>query len=363
MQADDKEQTTVGASLAAGREALGITQIEAADVLNLTQRTIAALETDDYENLPGWVYASGYIRAYARMLGLDADDLVKRSAASRQESAETLSQGEEATPASRHHVNKMPIQLTLRQWGYAALVLLGLVLFISVFDDIPRPEQKQPVAQQQPVNETPATASELVLLEDDDVSEPVNDNSVVAAVAAEATPEVIDNVTATETLQSTEIESLPVGGADEEAPLMVATELAQQDEGTETLLVPEEEVLIATAAVDASTEDAADSQVVNEYQVPYFGEDETGARKLSLEGDQRLRFEFAADCWIEIRDSANNLVYADLGRAGEVRRFVGTGPFALKLGFADGVQVFFDAEEVDLAPFTRNQMARLELGQ
>ena len=51
------------------------------------------------------------------------------------------------------------------------------------------------------------------------------------------------------------------------------------------------------------------------------------------------------------------------GRAGEVRRFVGTGPFALKLGFADGVQVFFDAEEVDLAPFTRNQMARLELGQ
>ena len=49
MQADDKEQTTVGASLAAGREALGITQIEAADVLNLTQRTIAALETDDYE--------------------------------------------------------------------------------------------------------------------------------------------------------------------------------------------------------------------------------------------------------------------------------------------------------------------------
>jgi cytoskeletal protein RodZ len=83
VQADDKEQTTVGASLAAGREALGITQIEAADVLNLTQRTIAALETDDFENLPGWVYASGYIRAYARMLGLDADDLVKRSAASR----------------------------------------------------------------------------------------------------------------------------------------------------------------------------------------------------------------------------------------------------------------------------------------
>ncbi|MEC7994076.1 MAG: helix-turn-helix transcriptional regulator, partial [Pseudomonadota bacterium] len=84
METDDKQQTAVGASLAAGREALGITQTEAADVLNLTQRTIAALEADDYDNLPGWVYASGYIRAYARMLGLDADDLVARSSAMRQ---------------------------------------------------------------------------------------------------------------------------------------------------------------------------------------------------------------------------------------------------------------------------------------
>ena len=49
MEIDDEQQTTVGATLAAGREALGITQTEAADVLNLTQRTIAALEADDYD--------------------------------------------------------------------------------------------------------------------------------------------------------------------------------------------------------------------------------------------------------------------------------------------------------------------------
>ena len=72
--------------------------------------------------------------------------------------------------------------------------------------------------------------------------------------------------------------------------------------------------------------------------------------------------EFAADCWIEIRGADDVLLYADLGRAGEVRRFVGVGPFKLKIGFAEGVKLFFDAQEVDLAPYTRNQMARLELG-
>ena len=45
-----------------------------------------------------------------------------------------------------------------------------------------------------------------------------------------------------------------------------------------------------------------------------------------------------------------------------MRRFVGVGPFKLKIGFAEGVKLFFDAQEVDLAPYTRNQMARLELG-
>jgi cytoskeleton protein RodZ len=97
--------------------------------------------------------------------------------------------------------------------------------------------------------------------------------------------------------------------------------------------------------------------------VPYFGEDESGARKLSVTGNEQLRFEFAADCWIEIRGADDALLYADLGRAGQVRRFVGVGPFKLKIGFAEGVKLFFDAQEVDLAPHTRNQMARLELGQ
>jgi cytoskeleton protein RodZ len=103
--------------------------------------------------------------------------------------------------------------------------------------------------------------------------------------------------------------------------------------------------------------------IENEFEVPYFGEDESGARKLSLAGDDQLRFEFAADCWVEIRSADDVLLYADLGRAGQVRRFVGAGPFKLKIGFADGIKLFFDSQEVDLAPYTRDQIARLDLGE
>ena len=117
-----------------------------------------------------------------------------------------------------------------------------------------------------------------------------------------------------------------------------------------------------TAVEDSSKAVGAEEAAAEDFTVPYYGEDESGARKLSLAGDEQLRFEFAADCWIEIRGADDVLLYADLGRAGEVRRFVGVGPFKLKIGFAEGVKLFFDAQEVDLAPYTRNQMARLELG-
>ena len=389
MEIDDEQQTTVGATLAAGREALGITQTEAADVLNLTQGTIVALEADDYDNLPGWVYASGYIRAYARMLGLDADDLVARSSAMRQESANAVPKKEEATPAARRRVNKMPIQLTLRQWGYVVFGVLALVVLVSFFDEIPRPEQHQAVAQQ-PLSETPAAASELAATVNDDLNEPLADDAAtvattaqdteasgtatvdaVAPMAAQETIETIETIETTEIVEtidlaprdSEELEFVPADGADEEETLAVAAGLDQQLGDPEGLSAAEEPEPTATNLLASSTQESPDLEIANEYQVPYFGEDASGARKLSPEGDQQLRFEFAADCWIEIRDSADNLVYADLGRAGEVRRFVGAGPFALKLGFADGVQVFFDAQEIDLAPFTRNQMARLELGQ
>ena len=386
MEIDDKQQTTVGASLAAGREALGITQTEAADVLNLTQRTIVALEADDYDNLPGWVYASGYIRAYARMLGLDADDLVARSSAMLQESANAVPKAEEATPAARRRVNKMPIQLTLRQWGYVVFGVLALVVLISFFDEIPRPEQHQTVAQQ-PLSETPAAASELAATVNDDLNESLADDAATVATTAEdteasgtATVDAVAPMVAQETIETIEtieivetvdiapreikeLESVPADGADEEETRAVAAGLDQQLGDPEGLSAAEEPEPTATNLLASSTQESPDLEIANEYRVPYFGEDASGARKLSPEGDQQLRFEFAADCWIEIRDSADNLVYADLGRAGEVRRFVGAGPFALKLGFADGVQVFFDAQEIDLAPFTRNQMARLELGQ
>ncbi len=67
-----------GHMLAEAREVAGLSIEEVAKELRLEPRLIAALENDDIVHLPEPTYVRGYIRAYSRMLGIDADLLLKR---------------------------------------------------------------------------------------------------------------------------------------------------------------------------------------------------------------------------------------------------------------------------------------------
>jgi cytoskeleton protein RodZ len=68
-----------GSTLREEREALGVTLREVSETLNLSITVIQAIEADDYQKLPGPVFARGYIRAYARLLSLEPEALLARS--------------------------------------------------------------------------------------------------------------------------------------------------------------------------------------------------------------------------------------------------------------------------------------------
>ncbi|MCZ7597367.1 MAG: helix-turn-helix domain-containing protein [Gammaproteobacteria bacterium] len=60
-----------GMILAAARDELKWSIEDVAANLNLRVSVIEALERDDYGDLPGPTFVRGYIRAYARLLGID----------------------------------------------------------------------------------------------------------------------------------------------------------------------------------------------------------------------------------------------------------------------------------------------------
>jgi cytoskeleton protein RodZ len=65
-----------GTTLAAQREAMGWTVEQVAEQLKLAVRQVKALEVGDYAALPGPAVVRGFIRAYAKILKLDAAPLV-----------------------------------------------------------------------------------------------------------------------------------------------------------------------------------------------------------------------------------------------------------------------------------------------
>ncbi|MET0322878.1 MAG: RodZ domain-containing protein [Duganella sp.] len=67
---------TPGAQLKAQREALGLSVEHIADQLKLAPRQVVALEAGDYAALPNMAVTRGFVRAYAKVVRLDANPLV-----------------------------------------------------------------------------------------------------------------------------------------------------------------------------------------------------------------------------------------------------------------------------------------------
>ncbi|MCR9191942.1 MAG: helix-turn-helix domain-containing protein [Gammaproteobacteria bacterium] len=72
----DAVQDKPGAQLAAQRVLRDYSQAYVAGKLHLRVRIIELLEADDYDNMPEPVFIKGYLRAYAKLLGVPADPLL-----------------------------------------------------------------------------------------------------------------------------------------------------------------------------------------------------------------------------------------------------------------------------------------------
>ena len=66
-----------GISLRELRDAKGLTQAEAATIIKLSARTLEAIENGQIDDLPHPVYAKGFIRTYAKYLGMSDEQIAE----------------------------------------------------------------------------------------------------------------------------------------------------------------------------------------------------------------------------------------------------------------------------------------------
>ena len=111
-----------GALLKAGREEQGMSQREAADRLNWMPGYVSVIEGDNYEKLRNPAFARGYVKAYARLVGLNTDELVASFDRIR---AENASNNEARMKETK--------PLHLQKTGLGVVVGLGIFLMTIVF--------------------------------------------------------------------------------------------------------------------------------------------------------------------------------------------------------------------------------------
>jgi cytoskeleton protein RodZ len=110
-----------GQRLRLAREAAGLSREEVSTRLRLRLELIRALEDDDYAHLPPLAFVSGYLRSYARLLDLPAEELV--AMLERRDEAPVL-----VSPVLQPHQRRssdLPVKLVT--W-LIVLLLLGLLV-------------------------------------------------------------------------------------------------------------------------------------------------------------------------------------------------------------------------------------------
>src|SRR5579875_201087 len=119
-----------GAELKREREARGVTLESISEATKISSRHLQALEEEDFGRLPGGVLNKGFVRGYARTVGLGEADWVNRYMAAYRESGKLKDDDadwiEFAENVGRARKGELTASLPRMRWA-GVLLLLSLL--------------------------------------------------------------------------------------------------------------------------------------------------------------------------------------------------------------------------------------------
>ncbi len=312
-----------GDTLRQARESNGWSLAEVALKLNLTATSLGNLEAGAFDKLPGHTFARGYIRAYAKLLGIDQTVLVQQF----DQFTGTDSQG-----SNVHGLGRIEEPTRV---SHTILRIVSLLLLIAVIGGGFVWWQDQAA---QRTKDMTSNAMEHVEVESADGTTQIHpldepeDQAVVQSQAAPETPPATEQPAP---------ETAPAATASVPAPTTPAAPVAQAHAPAAPVQAPATTAPVAPAvpAISAPTAPAL------------------------IAGDGRVQVTFIADCWTQVTDGNGKVLFSGLKRKGDTLDQGGKPPLTLRLGYARGAQVVYNGQPVDVAPFTSGETARLKLGQ
>jgi cytoskeleton protein RodZ len=283
--------------------------------------SLGNVETGDFDKLPGHTFARGYIRAYAKLLGLDQTALVQQF---------DHYTGTDSHGSNVHSLGRIeePVRLSHNILRIVSLLLLVVLVGAGFFwwQDQATLRGKEPVS----------TNLEHVEVESADGTtqiHPLDGPEDQAVAQSQGSPSSLPLPSGTQTA-----EVAPV------VPSVVAP--------TANAPAAPVHVVPVTPATTVAPTPATPTPVTP-----------PGTPSTPVAGAGLVNLNFSADCWTQVTDGNGKVLLSGVKRKGENLDVSGKPPLTLRLGFARGVQVTYNGQPVDLAPYSSGETARLKLGQ
>ena len=326
QETSDAPLASPGKLLREGREAQGLSQQDIASKLFLKAAQIDDIENDRLDDNMSVTFTKGYVRNYAKQLGLDSQlvvDEFERCHNTPKSSAKLQSFSRRV--AKQAHDDRW----MMVTWVIALLLLGGVVAWWY--------QQ----SGDEPLTQEPVARSE-------------NSTDVYEGDDADTTPLGGDNTVSENGLGGVE----PLGGTgtvNTSQAVVVETDNPVDNtvEPDDSPTVPEQS---EQGAPDASSEPDDNSQVT--------AADVSAAETDSSTADAApisMVFTFGEDCWVNIEDATGEAIAYGVKQAGRVMSIQGVPPVEVTLGAPDNVTITVDGEPVDMSSYQNGRTARLSL--
>ncbi len=305
-----------GRRLRVQRQARGLEVERVAAQLHLRVPMVEALEQDRYHDLPGPVFIAGYLRNYARLLGLDPEPLIMAYRASNPD-PEPVELGFKpvAQQTIGHEITSAHVLMRLISVGLLAAVIAMVVLWWQHRAElIPAPTAADTA-------ELPAAATA-----NPSVGQPAAGISLEMPPAPDPTA---DPATATASATA--------------APAAVSASGASAELALPTPPRANEPASLAPPLTDTG---AADAQ---------------SAAASPPAKPTEVSLTFSGPTWIKVLDAAGTAVLSGTMRKGDTRVLTGTPPYTFNIGIARVAQVTVGDRPIDLERHTKGGRAKFKL--
>ena len=370
---DQQGEISVGLRLQKARMEKKLSQVQVAEKLFLTTQIIECLDDGAFERIPKKAFIRGYIRAYARVVGLEGSELV---AAYDAEVGRDEGQGDEATilmNAEDPSLAKNPI-FRAGAMGIAVLVIVVLLVWMVMSGE--QGDRSGPPSSS--VKETSSSAGGQIRAEalsartpgssvSDEKSSSTTDRDIVpdpedarAEDSAEIAEESYDEAGPNGELALSPVDQdrdLAAEDLSEQEQSQTAQSFEMERETGDLALADEVEAPPLRSALGASVGEAAPNV--------FRSVTDTGRLiQVIVDGEDKVVIRTTESCWVEVADATGYLLYGDLNQSGDELEVIGAAPFQILLGKASAAQVRFNGQVVDLEPHTTREFtARLTVGE